>query len=78
MTEECSQAVPNYLKLKSVSNLSQLRGGAVPPKNRNSSRKLKLFIVLNYSVRFVAYFIITRAIMGYDQSFTLETCFIVT
>ena len=68
--EECSEAVPNYLRVKSVSNFVTITRWSVPRKNRENCMLLIFCVVWKLQCRFRSLFC--------DQSCALETCFIVT
>ena len=74
--EECSEAVPNYLRVKTVSNFVTITRWSVPRKNRNTVSRRKNYLLLIFCV--VWKWQCTFRSLFCDQSCALETCFIVT
>ena len=48
--EECNEAVPNYLRVKTVSNFVTITRWSVPRKNRNTVSRRKNYLLLIFCV----------------------------
>ena len=73
--EECSEAVPNYLRVKSVSNFVTITRWSVPRKNRNTLSRTNNYLLLIFCVVWKLH--CTFRTLFCDQSCALETCFVV-